>query len=94
MTASGIRAQLLIVESSRRLKVVLFPLGNALWRFDATARRARKMHTDREGTSSLGQDVPNFPDVLRETLSSGLVAVDSQRRITLFNPAAAGIPGA
>jgi two-component system nitrogen regulation sensor histidine kinase GlnL len=64
-----------------------------LWRFDATARRARKMHTDREGTSSLGQDVPNFPDVLRETLSSGLVALDPQRRVALFNSAAAAITG-
>ena len=64
-----------------------------MWRFAATARRARKMHTDREGTSSLGQDVPNFPDVLCEALSSGLVALDAQRRVALFNSAAGAITG-
>jgi signal transduction histidine kinase len=51
------------------------------------------MHIDREGTASLGQDVLNFPDVLRETLSCGLIAVDSLRRVVLFNSAAAAITG-
>ena len=64
-----------------------------MWRFDATARRAGKMHTDHEGTSSLGQDVQNFPDVLHETLSTGLIALDSQQRVTLFNSTAAAITG-
>lgn len=73
--------------------MVPFPIGNALRRIDATARRAGKMHTDREGTSSLGQDVLNFPDVLRETLCSGLVVLDSQRRVALFNSGAAAITG-
>ena len=91
--ATCIRVELLIVESGQRSKVVLFPLGNDLWRFDATARRAGKMHTDREGTSSLGQDVLNFPDVLRETLSSGLIALDPQQRVTLFNATAATLTG-
>src|SRR4030095_2104484 len=83
--AQAIRPELLIVESSQHSRVVPFPNGNALRRIDATARRAGKMHTDREGTSSLGQDVLNFPDVLRETLCSGLVVLDSQRRVALFN---------
>jgi two-component system nitrogen regulation sensor histidine kinase GlnL len=52
-----------------------------------------QMHIDREGTSSLGQDVLNFPDVLRDTLSSGLIALDSQQRVALFNSVAASITG-
>jgi len=73
--------------------VALFPFGNALRRLDPAARRTGQMHIEREGTPSLGQDVLNFPDVLRETLASGLVALDSQRRVVLFNSAAAAITG-
>ena len=51
------------------------------------------MHIDREGTSSLGQDVLNFPDVLRETLCSGLITLDSQQRVALFNSVASEITG-
>lgn len=73
--------------------MALFPFGNALRRLDPAARRTGQMHIEREGTPSLGQDVLNFPDVLRETLASGLVALDSQRRVVLFNSAAAAITG-
>ncbi|HEU0011796.1 MAG TPA: ATP-binding protein [Verrucomicrobiae bacterium] len=81
------------MESCQRSKVVLFPFGNALRRLDPAARRTGQMHIEREGTASLGQDVLNFPDVLRETLASGLVALDPQRRVVLFNSAAAVITG-
>jgi signal transduction histidine kinase len=51
------------------------------------------MHNASEGTSSLGQDVLNFPDVLRETLSCGLVALDPHGQVVLFDSAAAAMTG-
>jgi len=51
------------------------------------------MHAHREGNASLGQDVLNFTDVLREGLSAGMIALDAQRRVTLFNTAAESITG-
>jgi signal transduction histidine kinase len=80
--------ELLIVEYSWPSKVGMRRRNAALRR-----RRNGQMHIIHEGTSSLGQDVLNFPDVLRETLSCGLIALDAQQRVTLFNAAAAAITG-
>src|SRR5262245_45878892 len=62
-------------------------------RLDPALRRAGQMHQDREGISNLGQDVLTFPDVLRETLACGLVVLDAEHQVALFNSEAAAITG-
>ncbi len=49
------------------------------------------MHTEREGT--VGPDSTNFPDVLRRSLTAGVVALDARGSIVMFNAAAGEITG-
>jgi signal transduction histidine kinase len=56
-------------------------------------RRASQMHAPREGTASLGQEVPSFPAVLGDCLAAGLIVLDADRRIAVCTPAAERILG-
>jgi PAS domain S-box-containing protein len=49
------------------------------------------MHVEREG--SIGPDTVEFPEVLRRSLVAGVVALDRNGNIVLFNAAAAAIVG-
>jgi two-component system nitrogen regulation sensor histidine kinase GlnL len=49
------------------------------------------MHTAREGT--VGPDTRNIPEVLRRSLTAGVVAVDARGKIVLFNTAAGEVTG-
>lgn len=51
------------------------------------------MHANREGTASLGQDVPSFPAGLSDCLAAGIVVLDAENRIALCTPAAEAILG-
>jgi two-component system nitrogen regulation sensor histidine kinase GlnL len=51
------------------------------------------MHAPREGPADFGQDALSFPDVLRQSLSAGVMGLDGAGRVVLFNAAAEEITG-